>query len=145
MTERLDGAPEDLEGLVAHKEVKLPSGIRKYIRRLKAEGRLEEAMSVGRQTRQNKSQRREDKARAQLHQSIFDLLTTDDPETDGVTTIKAIWLLYATGEIDPDERLEELQASLDAMTSPIRAQIEARLVEIRDQTTSLMPSRSRRL
>ncbi|TSC54257.1 MAG: hypothetical protein LiPW16_87 [Microgenomates group bacterium LiPW_16] len=36
-------APQDLEGLFAKKEVTLPHSVSKYISRLKAEGRLDEA------------------------------------------------------------------------------------------------------
>lgn len=133
MVERLVDVSKDLEGLVITKEPRLPRSIRKYIRELKAEGRWEEAMEIAQRVRENKLQKREEKARKELNRTILELLTTDDPEVEGEKEIRAIWLLEAAGVINSEERLEELLESLDTKAPQLKDLLEQRLVEIRDE------------
>lgn len=135
MIERLG---DDLESLVARKEVKLSVGTRRYISRLKAEGRWKEAMQIAQQKREQKAQRREEKARVELNRSLLELLTTPDPEIEAEKEIEVIWLLDATGQINPKERVTELEGTLATMDPHIRKLIEPRLGEIRDGLKPLM-------
>ncbi|TSC53556.1 MAG: hypothetical protein LiPW16_355, partial [Microgenomates group bacterium LiPW_16] len=127
------------EGLFAKKEVTLPHSVSKYISRLKAEGRLDEAKLVAQQVRERKEQTREKKATEELDRTIFKLLKTDNPQELEELEIRSIWLLEAAGVILPAERGQELVEILDSKAPELQAVLENQLAKIRDEVKRLMP------
>lgn len=130
---------EELERLFGQKEQSLPKSVSAYIRRLKAEGRLEEAKLVAQQVRERKEQTREKKATEELDRTISKLLKTDKPQEEGKLEIRAIWLLEAAGVILPAERGQELVEILDSKAPELQAVLENQLAKIRDEVKRLMP------
>lgn len=132
--------PRDLERLVTQKEPRLPQGIRKYITRLKAEGQWEKAMEVAREAKEQKFKIREGISEVDLlHLTIRQILETDDPTTQAEQEVRAIWLLYATGVIGSKEKTDELLATLDSKSPDLKAFLEGRLSDIRDELQPLLP------
>lgn len=136
--------PEDLEKLWEEKDMRLPKSIRKYIRRLKNEGRLDEAELTRKKTLEAKRGKYGDplvlkqvKARRALDRSIYNLLTTEDPEIEAELEIRTIWLLELTGEIDSSERTQELLEAIDSKAPLLREYLEERMPEIRDEVSKL--------
>lgn len=123
---------------------KLPKSISTYIRRLKAEGKWVEAMSVAQQEREKKGRikrrTRQEKAREELNKTVRELLETNDPEIEAVMEIRGIWLLEAAELINPEERLMELLESIDTKAPQLKTFIEGRLVRIREEVKPLMPA-----
>lgn len=139
-TERKPGITlEELGSLADQKELRLPKSIRAYIRRLKADGQFERAMAVAREVRERKLKERQQNAEKELYRSIRELLETKDPQVQAVEEIRAIWLLYASGVIDSDEKTAELLVTLDSKSPDLKAFLEGRLIDIREELRPLLP------
>ncbi len=130
----------DLEKLIDQKEPRLPKGIRRYIRGLKAEGKLVEAMKVTEHERKKKGLTREQKAKAELKQTIGKMIQTEDLKIEATEEVRAIWLLHATGEITAEEKTTELLETIDSKPPDIQAYLTPRLSGIRDELKPLLPT-----
>lgn len=126
---------QELSKSLEAKEVRLPSGVRRHIRRLKEEGRWEEAMSLRRQEAGKKTDRtREGKLQDLLNQNIKDLMLAKNPNQEAALTIEAIWLLEKKGEIEPEERFSNLMEVLNNTGVGLE---EEQLVLIRDKIAKI--------
>lgn len=133
---------EELEKLMVKKETRLPKSIRAHIRNLKASGLWKQAMEIAERERGKKIEKikaRERSAEQELHRSIRTILETDDPQIQAVEEIRSIWLLQASGVINSDEKVEELIEILDSRSSDLKAYLEGRLPDIREEIRSLLP------
>lgn len=98
-----------IEHRFADRELKLPKGIRKYIRRLKQEGKLEEAFRVKKESTERKRSAR-DKLNDKLNENLRDVVLSDNPEQRALGEFTTTWMLSKTGEIPT---LEERRADLE--------------------------------
>lgn len=130
---------KELGSLKDQRERRLPKSIRTYIRRLKADGQFEKAMAVAQEVRERKLQARQQNAERELYRSVRELLETEDPQVQAVEEIRAIWLLYASGVIDSDEKTAELLVTLDSKSPDLKAFLEGRLTDIREELRPFLP------
>lgn len=130
---------KELGSLKDQREQRLPKSIRTYIRRLKADGQFEKAMAVAQEVRGRKLQAGQQNAERELYRSVRELLETEDPQVQAVEEIRAIWLLYASGVIDSDEKTAELLVTLDSKSPDLKAFLEGRLIDIRKELQPFLP------
>lgn len=139
MVERLSqDCSDELDLKLQAKEDRLPKSIRSYIRRLKEEGKWEEAIkyreSINRQRRT-----RQEAAVEELHQTIKDVICEDDPLKEATGEVKIVWLLSATGVIGKEGRKEEILNILDAQPKKLQPMLEQALPQIRDDMKPFLP------
>lgn len=138
-----DGLFSELSERASRKDNKLSKSVRTHIRRLKQEGRFAQALAVrksvvsSRESRLGRQYLSQAKARGMLNGTLRELLATDDEEREAELELRAIWLLEITGEIDSEERVRELEESLDSKADQLRAYLESKLPEIRDEMVRL--------
>lgn len=89
------------------REFKLPNGIRKYIRRLKQEGKLSEALRVKSESTEKKRTARQ-RLQDKLDENSITAIVSDDPQKQALSEFTATWLLSLTGEISTEERQVDL-------------------------------------
>jgi len=128
---------KELEESFTVKELRLSKSVRKHIRGLKEAGQWEQAFAIRRQAIERKSEKvLVGKANDELNETLTELLTTKSPKKEAELEIKAIWLLYALGDIETaEERNRELLSSLDAKPEGVQNYLEERLAVIRDQAS----------
>lgn len=135
--------PKDLDFLFDQKQPRLASSIRRHIRHLKSQGKLGLALSISTTERERKAQRAEElmqtRTRNELKKTMRALLVTDDPQIEAEQEIRAIWLLAACGELNSQERTEELLQALNSKAPTLQAVIEGKLPEIRDEVQRYFP------
>ncbi len=91
----------------AEREQRLPHGIRKYIRRLKEEGQLQEAMIVRERAVEVKRNARE-KLMDKLNKDVRNAILSDTAEERAFGEFEATWILAQTNEIDENQRRSDL-------------------------------------
>lgn len=135
--------PKDLDFLFDQKGPRLAPSIRRHIRHLKSQGKLELALSISTTERERKAQMAEEmmqsRARNELRKTTRALLETDDPQIEAEQEIRAIWLLAVCGELNSQERTEELIQALNTKAPTLQAVIEGKLPEIRDEVQKFFP------
>lgn len=135
--------PKGLDFLFDQKQLLLAPSIRRHIRYLKSQGKLELALSISATERERKAKKTEEKmqatARNELKKTMRALLETDDPQIEAEQEIRAIWLLAACGELNSQERTEELLQALNSKAPILQAVIEGKLPEIRDEVQKYFP------
>ncbi len=98
----------DIEKKLSERELRLPKGIRKYIRTLKEQGKLKEAMKVRREELEKKKSARE-KLQDVLNLEIAESILSDNDKIQALSKFRATWILSQTGEIDPRERIADIE------------------------------------
>ncbi len=129
---------DELDLKLQAKEERLPKSIRTYIRRLKEEGRWEEAVRFREFVIKQKKTRQEI-AVDELHKTIKEVICEQDPVKEASGEIKIIWLLNATGEIDQQGRREEIINIFDSQPQSLQAVLEKVLPKIRDEMQAFLP------
>ncbi|MFZ5933101.1 MAG: hypothetical protein ACOYT7_03465 [Patescibacteria group bacterium] len=124
-----------LERSFEKKEKQLPHSIAVYITRLKQSERFEEAMFEREQAIEKRRRlTRPQRAAEKLNDTIKLLLETNDPQVQAVCEVRAIWLLNVAGVIDDRQKLEDLRATLDSKGPELKAFLDDRLVQIREES-----------
>lgn len=116
------------------KEPRLPQGIRKHIRKLKEDGRLEEALRFARSQRDKKT--RSLNAVGRLKEDVAIILESDDLKQEAVAVIEATWALSRLGDLKPGERSADIMATLDNY-SDIADALELELPKLRDEMQNI--------
>jgi len=137
---KLEISRQGLEELINQKEPRLPNGLRRHIRDLKATGQLEKVMTVTDEGRERKYQTRQQRAENELKLSLRKIFETEDPQIQAIEEIRAIWLLHASGTITSAEKTEALLSTLDSKAPDLKAYLEGRLLDIRDELQPLLPT-----
>ncbi len=91
---------------LASLEPRLPQGIRKHIRRLKEEGRLEEALRFKEESRKKKTPKQ--KLEDETFKNLKQLLISNDPEQQSTAAFRLTHILGMTGETTMSERHADL-------------------------------------
>lgn len=99
--------PNGLEKKFSEREMRLPSGVRRHIRRLKEEGKLEEALRIRTESTERKRSARE-RLEEKLNDNLRDALISDDPKAQALGAFTSTWILNKTGDIPDDERQADL-------------------------------------
>lgn len=131
-----------LEKKLRDKEPRLPRRVAARIRKLKQEGKFEEAMSLRRRIIGQKIARNEKRAAAteELNKTIHEMICTDDLVKEAAANIKITWLFNALEEIQtPEERNMEILEILGSVPSEFQPKVEALMPGIRDEVVRFMP------
>jgi len=124
----------ELERSFEKKEEQLPNSIASYVRRLKQSEKFEEAMlEREREIEKRRRMTRPQRAAERLNDTIKLLLETNDPQVQSVCEVRAIWLLNVAGVIDDRQKLQDLKDVLDSQAPELKAFLDDRLVQIRDE------------
>lgn len=126
---------KELERSFKKKEEQLPNSIASYIRRLKQSEKFGEAMlEREREIEKRRRMTRPQRAAEKLNDTIKLLLETNDLQIQSACEVKAIWLLNIAGVIDDRQKLQDLRDLLDSKAPELRAFLDDRLVQIRDES-----------
>jgi hypothetical protein len=128
----------ELDRKLQAKEARLPKGIRKYIRRLKQEGLWDEKVKYRiHQQRNNKHEIATDA----IHETLVEVICTEDPVEEAAGQIKIIWLMNAVGIIETtEERKKQILEILDSQPIEIQPQVEALMPSIMREVQPLLPT-----
>ncbi len=96
-----------IERKLQARELHLPNGVRKHIRRLKENGQFEEAVRF-RQESVIKKMRPRKQLENTINSNLRDLIVSESPQIQAVSALKLTWILNAIGEIDDSEREADL-------------------------------------
>lgn len=140
--EKTPDAPEEAEKqhpeeLLTAKELRLPVGVRRRIRRLKEQGMQEKAIGyrrgeVEKAIRKRKGKTKMQKAEEILDETIKQIVESDDPEKQGESLATATWLADFVGESTAEERAEDLSKILQE-----HPELEGKLSSIRDKVLEI--------
>ncbi len=97
----------EIEQKFKARELRLPNGVRKYIRRLKEEGLFQEAMKV-RQSEIGKGKSVGERLTERLNLDVRTVIVSDSEKERALGEFDATWILSQTGEIDPSMRMADL-------------------------------------
>lgn len=125
---------KSLDERLLSKEPRLPQGIRKHIRRLKEDGKLEEALRFARSQRDKKV--RSLNAVGRLKEDVAIILESDDPKQEAVAAIEATWALSRLGDLEPSQRSADIMATLDNYPE-IAGSLELELPKLRDEMQNI--------
>ncbi len=131
----------NFEVLLEKKEPRLPKSVRTYIRRLKQDGNLQQALTV-RETAIKTKRTRDQKAQDELDKTVSEMLITQNPNLEASRTVKTIWLLYATGDLTQKQRNDEINDFLNSLNNKapeIVSYLDTVLPNIRDEVIPLLP------
>ncbi len=129
------GEKRAFEEVFESKAPRLPQGIRKYIRRLKEEDQIDEALRVSRE--QGEKKKLHIKREERLQVAVGNILDTGDPEIVVSEAATASWLLE-DGEVekgkdyDAKARTADL-AELYELNPDLEGHLENVLSEVRDE------------
>jgi hypothetical protein len=139
MKERRNENCEDkFEAKLQAKEERLPKSIRTYIRRLKEDGKWEEAVRF-RETITKQRRTRQEFAAEELHKTIAEVICEDDPLKEATGEVKIVWLLNAVGILGTESRKEEILGILDSQPEQLQPLLEQQLPGIRDRVKTFLP------
>ena|SRR5258708_38428439 len=126
-------SPKKIEQKVEDRLGKLPNGIRKHIRRLKEEGKLEEALKVRKEAveRRSAQQKLEDKLNDSLRQAIL-----GNEEEQAIGEFTATWIIAKKDNLTPEERIADLQSVYDNHPKEDKL-LEESASKIRDEVSKL--------
>ncbi|HSX48839.1 MAG TPA: hypothetical protein VLE44_01105 [Candidatus Saccharimonadales bacterium] len=93
---------------LASLEPRLPQGIRKHIRKLKENGRLEEAIRFKEEARKKRTPKQ--KLEDEKNKNLKQLIISNDPEQQATAAYKLTHILGMTGETTKSEREADLYA-----------------------------------
>ena len=140
MVERLAEIPKGVQELLEEaKEENLPKSIKAYIRRIKQEQGRDVGLWFREQLITKKAITRQEKAEKMLKETILKLIQTDDPAVQAKCEVRAIWLMFAAGILNSDERTQEIISILDSKGGQLKEELENNLPKIRDQVKFLLP------
>lgn len=131
--------------LLDHKGPRLPSGIRKYIRRLKEEGELDKAMALAKELREKKREgliKTRTRPQEELNIAVLDILESEseDPRDCASKAARVVWYRFATGDIDnTEEREEQLGEIFESVPPEEQDAFGEELAGIRDEAMGLRP------
>lgn len=137
--DRLSQKPKDIDQLFQKKEERLPNSIAKYIRLLKQSEKWEEAIAFRENFVATKVSNRRERAEKELNQTIIELLETNDPAVQANKEVRAVWLMFAAGVLQSDERVKNILEILDSKGGELKQQLEENLPAIRDEIKHLLP------
>ncbi len=96
-----------IERKLQARELRLPNGVRKHIRRLKESGQFEEAVRF-RQESVIKKMRPQKQLENTINSNLRDLIVSESPQIQAVSALKLTWIFSAKGEITDSEREDDL-------------------------------------
>jgi hypothetical protein len=96
----------DIERRISEIDFRLPNGVRKHIRRLKEEGKLDEAIRFREESLKSKKSAREklDNEKKACLRGIL----SNDPQSQAFAAFELTWIINKIGEITDEERYADL-------------------------------------
>jgi len=138
LIDRLSRKPKSIEDCLQKKEERLPKGIRAYIRRLKETGDWDKAVGFREDSLRKRALDRQGRAKRELNKTIVNLLQSDDPIEQGKDEVKAVWLMYAAGILQSDQKVSDILEILDSKAENLKRELEENLPAIRDEIRILL-------
>ena len=139
LIDRLSRKPESIEDYLQKKEERLPKGIRAYIRHLKETGDWNEAVGFREDFLRKRVLDKQGRAKRELDETIVKLLQSDDPIQQAEDEVKAVWLMYAAGILQSDQRMSDILEILDSKAGNLKRELEENLPAIRDEIKIFLP------
>lgn len=133
---------QDLEVLLEKKKPRLPRGLSKKIRDLKASGQQDEANIAYREAIEKKKPlRKEFIARIELYKKIDEIIESDEPHVQVERQIEAVWLMEASGLINDEQRRDNLMEIIEqSENTDLQPEVNRALITARDKLQNLLPS-----
>jgi hypothetical protein len=142
-TSELDVRPLDIDGLLARKGPELASGTQKHIRRLKSEGRLNEALGIANRERRRKAGL-ELKPGQEVEEAIVSCVESilseeANPQQRALSEIRFVWLLSsAEREMTVAERISTVEEILATKDLQMQDFLQKLIPIIRDEVQKLV-------